>query len=218
MCEVPGLPFPAYNPPTLKRLSADGAFGLAGLIDVETTGLNPHIDEIVEFAIILFAFDRVKSTIIGVVDEYVGLREPKRKIPPQATRIHGITDADVAGRQLDGNKIKQLIEQAEFLVAHNAAFDRGFVTRLFPMAQLKLWLCSMRHVDWYGRGYRSRALQALLRAHGIQVAQAHRGEADVKAALMLLAQRDASGTPYFADLLRQYDAALHRASAHGTPV
>lgn len=216
MCEVPGLPFPGFHLPTLKRYAGDDSIGLAGFIDVETTGLNPHTDEIVEFAIVLFAFDRFKSSIVGVVDEYVGLREPSRNIPPQATRIHGITDADVAGQQLDGNKIKQLMQRAEFLVAHNATFDQGFVTRLFPISELKLWLCSMRHVDWYGRGYGSRSLQALLQAHGIQVTHAHRGEVDVKAALTLLAQLDASGTPYFADLLRRYHAMQHLEASRKT--
>lgn len=205
---MPGLPFPGYTLPTLNWRTIDPSFGLAGFIDVETTGLSPYTDEIVEFAMVLFAFDRTESTIVGVVDEYVGLREPGRNIPPQATRVHGITDADVVGQQLDHAKIKQLIQQAEFLVAHNASFDQGFVTRLFPVTQHKLWLCSMRNVDWYGRGYSSRALQALLQAHGIEVTHAHRGEVDVKAALTLLARPDSSGTPYFADLLRHYDAML----------
>src|SRR5690625_1890713 len=159
----------------MKWRSIDESIGLAGFIDVETTGLSPYTDEIVELAIALFAFDRAQSTIVGVVDEYVGLREPSKNIPPQATRVHGITDDDVRGQQLDNTKIKQLVQQAEFLVAHNAAFDRGFVTRLFPTTKQKLWLCSMRSVDWHGRGYGSRALQALLQAHGIHVTRAHRG-------------------------------------------
>ena len=136
MCEVPGLPFPGYTLPTLNWRTIDPSFGLAGFIDVETTGLSPYTDEIVEFAMVLFAFDRTESSIVGVVDEYVGLREPGRNIPPQATRVHGITDADVVGQQLDHAKIKQLIQQAEFFVAHNASFDQGFVTRLFPVTNI----------------------------------------------------------------------------------
>src|SRR5690606_18833404 len=157
--------------------------------------------EIVELALVLFAFDRATAEILGIVDEYVGLREPAKPIPPEATAVHGITLDHVRGKRLDDARIITLVERAEFLVAHNAPFDRSFVARLYPHASAKVWLCSMRGIDWRGRGFYSRGLQSLLRAHRIDVARAHRGEDDVKAALRLLATRNAAGEPYFRELL-----------------
>jgi hypothetical protein len=65
--------------------------GTAAVIDVETTGLNPHRDEIVELAITLFRYDRVKGQVLEVVSEYSGLREPSCPIRRDATAVHGIT-------------------------------------------------------------------------------------------------------------------------------
>ena len=176
-------------------------WGVAGFVDVETTGLSPYAEEIVELALVLFAFDRATGEIAGIVDQYVGLREPGKPIPPEATAVHGITGDLVRGKRLDDARVAELVARAEFLVAHNAAFDRAFVERLYPFVSLKPWLCSMRGIDWRGRGFPSRGLQNLLRAHRIEVRRAHRGEDDVKAALRLLATRDAAGRPYFRELL-----------------
>lgn len=181
-------------------------YGVAGFVDVETTGLSPQTEEVVELALVLFAFDREAGAIVRVVDTYVGLRDPGKPIPPEATRIHGITDADVRGKRLDDAKVLALLARCEFLVAHNAPFDRAFVTRLYPLAARIPWLCSMRDIDWYGKGCPSRSLQALLAYHGLKPARAHRGEADAMAALELLRRRDGSGVPYFTELLRAYEA------------
>lgn len=177
--------------------------GVAGFIDVETTGLNPRTDEVVELALILFQYHRSTGEILGIADEYVGLREPSRPIPRTAMQIHGITADMVRNQRLDHVKVDSMLDLAEFLVAHNAAFDRGFVTPLFPRSAAKHWLCSMSGVDWKGFGHPSRGLQRLLQDHGIRVSQAHRGAADAKAALKLLSLRGPHGHYYFLDLLRR---------------
>ncbi len=177
--------------------------GLAGFIDVETTGLSPVQHEIIEFAICLFRFERSTGEIVGIVDEYVGLREPDRPIPWQASRIHGLYDRDVQGQRLDEARIMGILNQAEFLVAHNASFDRGFVERLFCHCQGKPWLCSMRGINWKQKGFASKALQNLLAAHRINVARAHRAQDDVKAAITLLSQRTEDGYTYFYELIRE---------------
>lgn len=177
------------------------AASLACFIDVETTGLQPRRDEIIELACVLFAFDRQAGEIHGVVDTYHGLRQPSVPIPPDATRIHGLTDDDVRGHDLDYPRLRAMLERAEFVVAHNSSFDLAFVGRLIPEALRKPWYCSMRGVDWYGRGFRSRGLQQLLRAHEMNPGQAHRAAGDAVAAVELLARRDDQGRQYFSDLL-----------------
>ncbi len=185
--------------------SIDAHLGVAGFLDVETTGLSPYEHEVVEFALALFTYNRLSGEIVAVVDVYTGLREPDRPIPAAATRVHGLTIDDVRGHRLDEERIERMLAQAEFLIAHNAAFDRGFVTRLFPESQAKQWLCSMRGVKWRYRGFSSAALQNLLHWHDIKPTQAHRAGDDVQCALQLLSRKDSTGNTYFWELLQQLD-------------
>ncbi len=184
----------------------DGRFaslhGIAGYIDVETTGLNPAEDEIIELALYLFAFHRETGEIKCIVDEYVGLREPKHPITRSAFLVHGIRTKDVAGQALDGPRVREMLRQAEFLVAHNASFDRGFVTQLFPESLEKPWLCSMRGINWRAKGIPRVSLQFLLQAHHIAVEKAHRAGDDVRGAIKLLA-KTYQGKTYFAELLER---------------
>lgn len=175
--------------------------GIAGFIDVETTGLSPAYEEIVELAIILFSFNRHTGQIVGIVDEYCELREPGKPIPRSASKVHGIYDKDVKGKSLDEQKITEMVAQAEFLVAHNAPFDRGFVNQLFDCCCNKTWLCSMRGINWRRKGFQSMALQKLLAAHGINVSRAHRAIDDAKASLLLLSLASEEGACYFSELL-----------------
>ncbi len=177
--------------------------GLAALIDVETTGFSPRWDEVVELALILFAFDRAAGGLLGIVEEYVGLRQPTQPIPAQVVAVHGITDDMVAGRRLDDARVRQLLDRAELLVAHNAAFDRGFVAALYSESRAKPWLCSLHDIDWRGCGAVSAKLPDLLRAHGIAGAGAHRGLVDGRATLDLLACRGRDGSTYFQQMLRR---------------
>lgn len=174
---------------------------LGGVVDVETTGLSPVQDEIIELCIILFSLD-LGTGQLGIEEEYVGLREPACGIRPAAARINGITRADVYGKDLDYTRVTDIIHRADFLIAHNASFDRNFVTRLFPLAQTKTWYCSMAGIDWRGKGYPNRRLQDLLMLHGIFPGRAHRASDDVKATLELLSYRQSCGTTYLAELLQ----------------
>lgn len=181
--------------------SNSSPLGLACFLDVETTGLSPYKDEIVELALCLFEFRRDSGEITRVVDQYVGLRDPGKPIPPNVSNIHGIKDEDVRGRRLDDETIRAMVQRAEFMVAHNARFDRDFVCRLYGECSQKPWLCSMSGISWGKKGFRSRALQNLLRDHKIKVDKAHRAEHDVKASLRLLAHEGDNGKTYFGELL-----------------
>jgi len=189
--------------PRLTPEATDPSWRLAAFVDVETTGLYPYRgDEVVELAVILFAFDSGLGEIKGIVDEYVGLREPSVPIHPDAAARHRLTLEQLRGQRLDEERVAGLLGRAGLLVAHNVPFDRPFLERLFPACRAKPWLCSMEGIDWYGKGHRSRGLGKLLRDHRIKVEGLHRARADVTAALVLLSQPSRSGGTYFAELLR----------------
>ncbi|MDR7495532.1 MAG: 3'-5' exonuclease, partial [Armatimonadota bacterium] len=59
-------------------------------LDLETTGPNPATDRIVELSMV-----RVRPG--GDRDALTRRVNPGIPIPPEATAVHGITDADVAG-------------------------------------------------------------------------------------------------------------------------
>lgn len=70
----------------LKNLKLDRPIAF---IDVETTGLSPYSDRIVELSILKIHPDGN--------EEYKSHRiNPEIPIPPETTAVHGITDADVA--------------------------------------------------------------------------------------------------------------------------
>lgn len=173
----------------------------ASILDVETTGLDSRTDEVVELGIVLFEFDRFTGQVLGVVDEYSALRDPGRPIPPAATRAHGITDDDVRGCRLDDDRVRSLLGRSSLVIAHNMRFDRGFIERLYPEARRLTWLCSMDGVAWRRKGFSSKALQELLRAHNFTAEAAHRALDDARNTLRLLSQPQQNGGTYLAELL-----------------
>jgi len=178
----------------------------AAVIDVETTGLNPAQDETVEFAIVLFSFDPFTGRVVEELEAYSGLRDPGRPIPPGATEKHGIRDEDVRGRRLDEERIRAILRRAHYLIAHNAAFDRGFVERLFPETRQMQWLCSMDGIAWRRKGFLSKGLQSLLAAHKIAPGSAHRALDDARATMRLLATEKPGGGTYLQELLPKLKA------------
>jgi DNA polymerase-3 subunit epsilon len=174
---------------------------LAAVLDVETTGWQAAVDEIIEVGAILFAFDPSCGEILQLVDCYSGLREPRVGIHPAAQEVHGLSLAMLRGQRLDEERLGSLFSRAEFLIAHNASFDRGFLTRLFPETGEKPWLCSMRGIDWLTAGCPGRSLE-LLRSHfGLESGGHHRAAVDAATTLALLSKRDCSSRPFFGHLL-----------------
>lgn len=173
----------------------------ASVLDVETTGLDNRTDEVVELGIVLFEFDRFTGQVLGIVEEYSALRDPGRPIPPGATQAHGITDADVRGQRLDDEKVRSLLSRSTMLIAHNMRFDRGFIERLYPETRRMAWLCSMDGVAWRRKGFSSKGLQELLRAHNFTADAAHRALDDARNTLRLLSQAQQDGRTYLSELL-----------------
>jgi DNA polymerase-3 subunit epsilon len=186
-----------------SRVVEPSTLGYASFLDVETTGFSPRADEIVELAIVLFEFNYADGTITEVVDSYSGLREPSVPIHPGASRVHGLTIDDLRGECLDAERVRALMAQTEFLIAHNASFDRPFVCRIFPEAEAKPWVCSCREIPWRRYGFGSARLQELTRARGIRAQQRHRALDDVMDAIELLRQTNSiTGTTFFSELVR----------------
>lgn len=94
------------------------------LFDTETTGLDPLTgDRLIEVA----ALELMNDLPTG--QHFHALVDPRRDIPADATRVHGITSAHVAGKPEFAAVVNDLL--AFFgdgkLIAHNAPFDFSFL-------------------------------------------------------------------------------------------
>ncbi|MTI83043.1 MAG: hypothetical protein FH756_03890 [Firmicutes bacterium] len=173
----------------------------AGLIDIGTTGLSPVRDEIIELCIILFSFDCETGEVIDILDKYCGLREPSVPFSKRANKLLGISRKSVQGMSLDSRRIKSLLDQAEIIVAHNASFHSAFVSNHFTEAAEKPWYCSMNGIDWKGKGFLSKSLHKLLKAHGIESPARNRAKYNALATLSFLSNGGSNNESYLPELL-----------------
>ena len=95
------------------------------IFDLETTGISPNYDEVIEISAL-----KVKGG--EVVDEFNTLVNPGRKIPFGATKVNGITNAMVVEAPAFSHVLAEFLDFAEglVLVGHNIArFDMKFIWR-----------------------------------------------------------------------------------------
>ncbi len=98
------------------------------LFDTETTGLDPLTgDRMIEFAAIELVND------LPTERHFHCLIHPERDIPPDATRIHGITLDQLEGKPAFAGVMEDILAFIgdDPLVAPNAAFDFGFLDAEF---------------------------------------------------------------------------------------
>ena len=141
------------------------------VVDVETTGLGPDSDEIIELALKLFSFYEETGEIIDIIDEDSYLREPLSKTAQnnydRAYRIHGIGYDLVRGKTFFDERIMDYFNQCDAIFAHNASFDRSFLYRMYPEVNEMKWYCTMKNVKWKNHGFPNSKLLTLLQAHKI---------------------------------------------------
>lgn len=195
-----------------------GDIGLAVCLDTETTGRDIEKDRLIELGMVSFAYDRASGRLIGALSRYDELEDPGMPIPPEASRVNNITNDMVAGKRIDDASVQAFVEQADFIVAHNAGFDRPFCERRFPVFKNKAWACSKVHVDWEGAGIAGAKLEYIAAWMGFYY-EAHRAEADCLALLhaLRLAHPGFQGASAFEQLLANYQLEDRRIWAVGSP-
>ncbi len=194
-----------------------GELRQAIFLDTETTGLEDE-DEVIELALLPFEYERDTGVITAVhVDRAIAaLRQPSTLITPESSAIHGITNEDVAGKSIDAAQLATLLDDAQLLIAHNAAFDRPMVEKLWPAFEAKHWACSLADVDWKAEGLGSAKLDYLLMRQG-WFFDDHRALADALAALFLLTlPLPRSGRPALAAMLENARRPLRAVRAEDT--
>ena len=103
------------------------------VFDLETTGMSPVNDRIVEIA-------AMRVEVTGDFSEFHTLLNPGRAIPRGASRVHHITDdmvTDAPRFQHIGHDFLEFARNST-LVAHNARFDLSFLQESLARTGLPL--------------------------------------------------------------------------------
>ncbi len=152
-------------------------------IDIETTGLSPRTDRIVEVAIARF------DPSGRELDAWATLIQPMRDMG--ATRIHGITAGDVRTAPTFPRAAPEILARLSGarLAAHNARFDLGFLQIEFERAGIA-WgnaeaFCTMTVPHELGVVV-NRRLAACCAELGIPMAHEHTALGDARATASIL--------------------------------
>lgn len=174
-------------PKWIDSKPAEGARGIkvGMVVDVETTGLDPNKDVIIEFAAVMFSYGP-DGRIYTVSEPYQAYNDPGIPIPAEITELTGITQDMVAGQKLDTKEIDEMFGCSNLCIAFNAAFDRRFCERITMSAGAKKpWACAMDQIPWKAEGIAGRRLEYIASAQGFFY-EAHRAVDDCLALVHLL--------------------------------
>ena len=179
------------------------------VIDVETTGLDPASDKIIEVGYIEFVMEGDSKP--AVVESYGGLEDPNMPLSPEIIKLTGIEDGHVKGRTIDWARLRSAMERAQVVIAHNMPFDKSFLMQRPELQGVDVhWACSMRHIDWAGKGFKTKSLNYLAADHGFVNPFAHRAIFDCAATFRLI-------EPYVNELVERSYEREFNVIARGAP-
>ena len=162
-------------------------------LDLETTGLDPVADRIVQAAVVLVADDGSVSDM-----SWDGIVDPGVQIPEGASNIHGITTErarhegmpPVEALRHIARLVGDAADQGIPLVIYNAPFDWPFVLAEAQRHGVSIGkpeiidpLVIDRAMDRYRRG--NRKLDTVAAHYGYDLGQAHDARADAIAAVAI---------------------------------
>ncbi len=173
------------------------------IIDVETTGLTPKTDVVIEIGAVLYsvshaAIIEVHSMILDATDNdsnpiTQNAAEHINRIPARLLR-------DGYAPELAWPFIEQVGRQAQAVLAHNAEFDRSFVPA--EVLANKPWICTYG-IRWPRETAPAMSLVNLALAHGLGVVDAHRAINDCLLIARLLTRCAEMGPGTIDSLLAQ---------------
>ena len=172
------------------------------ILDTETTGLDHNSDEIIEIAIRKWVYHKRDHYLVKPVEEYSELNEPvNNEISDLITELTGITKEDVKGKKIDWEIVSKFIGESDFVLAHNAGFDRPMIEAVPQVSEIsasKIWTCSFKQVDWARMGFLSSKQELLSIFHGFHYS-GHRALTDIDALANIMLQGD-----YLKEILMDY--------------
>ena len=104
------------------------------VVDVETTGLSPRIENVIELGISVQRGGRELKSFQSLVG-------PAVPVPGFITRLTGLRERDLADAPLFAdivNAVAHCFVGVDFIVAHNVPFDRAFIEVAFTECRREL--------------------------------------------------------------------------------
>jgi DNA polymerase III subunit epsilon len=164
------------------------------IVDVETTGLDPTSDRVIEVGAVLYDVGHrtIRSSYSSLLQGDSNAAEAVNAIP--ASVLPTAPPPDVVWRY-----IAALSRDVDCFVAHRASFDRSF----FPaeLAASKPWACSKFDMQW-PRAKLGASLTETALAHGLGLSHAHRALTDCLTIARLLERVAEMGCDVGAMLVR----------------
>ncbi len=153
------------------------------ILDIETTGLSPVNDKIIEIAIYIYNGKEI-------INEYSTLINPERNIPFNITRLTGITNEMVKDAPGFWEIAKDIIilTEGKSIVAHNASFDFNFIRNEFRSLGYNFKrdrLCTVKLSRKIIPNHKSYSLGKLCKELGIKIDGRHRAAGDAFATVKL---------------------------------
>jgi DNA polymerase-3 subunit epsilon len=155
------------------------------ILDLETTGVNIATDRIVEFSAL--------KVSPGGAEEWLTLRlNPGIPISPEATRVHGITDADVANEphfKDVAKRISAFLEGCDLAGFNSMKFDIPILSEEFLRVNVDFNPARHRYVDVQVIFHKKeqRTLSAAYRFYcNLELENAHSSKADTAATYEIL--------------------------------
>jgi DNA polymerase-3 subunit epsilon/ATP-dependent DNA helicase DinG len=157
-------------------------------IDLETTGLDPTTDAIIEFG-------AVRMVGGEIVAEYSTLINPGRPIPAEITALTGISDLDFAPRGNDQPEkpppvlyetlpnIRSFVGDSP-IIGHNVAFDLSFLYRQ-GLFQPNIWIDTYELASVILPCAHRYSLASLAQQLNVELPDHHRALNDARAAALL---------------------------------
>lgn len=170
---------------SLKDHAAQKHFGVLDedvvVLDTETTGFSFNHDELIQIAAARMRFGQIAEWYVTFVD-------PGKEIPDEVAHLTNIHQEDVQGAPDPDTALAGLVAFVgdSPVVAHNADFDRTFVTKRDAGASLKenIWIDSLDLARIALPRFNSHRLLDLVRAFG-GADSTHRADDDVAATCLV---------------------------------
>lgn len=150
------------------------------ITDLETTGLDPSKDKIIEVGAILYS-----------VDHQCTLQQLSTLLPCEENPAENINRIkNLATKEVSNNTLlqvyKEWVKEADYIVAYNANFEKSW---LKGITKEKPWICAYEDIIW-PNNHKQTNLVATALNHGVGVSLAHRALADCQILAQLFDRMD----------------------------